>query len=55
MSRLPSERVAGPGGIEVREAEVLAFEATERLGAFHRERSAVDERARDLGQALDSA
>src|SRR2546430_9107822 len=53
MSRLPIGGWPGPGGIEVREAEVLAFEATERLGGFHREWRAVDERARDLGQALE--
>src|SRR5881397_3159908 len=50
MSRLPSGRWPGPGGIEVREAEVLALEATHGLGGIHRQGRAVDQRAPDLGQ-----
>src|SRR5438876_11287581 len=53
MSRLPIGGWPVPGGIEVREAEVLAFEATERLGGFYRERRRVDVRARGLGHALE--
>src|SRR5262245_4771379 len=53
MPRLPIGRWPGPGGIEVREAEVLALEATHGLGGFHRQGRAVDERAADLRQAFE--
>src|SRR5262249_52423871 len=53
MSRLPSGRWPGPGGIGGRGAEVLALEATYGLGGLHREGRSVDERAADLRQAFE--